>query len=82
MSEKEVFDYRYQIKLTTFEDIFEFFRITNMLSGKIVLKDSSDVCICAKSVLGAMMLVNWDELYCESEKDIYENIKKFCVQKG
>ena len=73
------FNYKYRIKLTTIGDIVEFFKVTTTIPGKVVLKDGAEYCISAKSILGAIPCINWDELYCESENDISAEIEKFCI---
>lgn len=79
MCEGTSFNYRYRVKLTTIGDIVEFFKITTHLPYAVVLRDSANYCISAKSILGAIPCVNWDEVYCESEGDIRTEIEKFCI---
>jgi hypothetical protein len=35
--------------------------------------------VSAKSLLGALCSMEWNELWCECEKDIYSKIERFVV---
>ena len=70
---------KYKIELVTFKDINDFVKIVEKYDFRVKLTDGDDFCVNAKSVMGAMATVEWDELYCESEKDIYTAIQKYIV---
>ena len=71
--------YKYKIELVTFKDINDFVKVAESHDFKIKLTDGDDFCVNAKSLMGAMATVEWDNLYCESEKDIYSAISKYVV---
>ena len=58
-------------------DIKEFTDICGQRAHAVHLTDGNGFRVSAKSLLGAMAAVEWDELYCESEEDIYMLIEKF-----
>lgn len=68
-----------KIELVTMNDIKEFVNIVAALPGEIKLVDGREFCVNGKSLLGVAASIEWDELYCVSENDIYNKIKKFCV---
>jgi phosphotransferase system HPr-like phosphotransfer protein len=68
---------RLRIRLDTFRDAADFADITSKLSGKITITDGAGLCVNAKSVLGALHAMEFEEIWCESEEDIWYNIKDF-----
>ncbi|MBQ0101970.1 MAG: hypothetical protein KBT31_04155 [Firmicutes bacterium] len=70
-----------KIRLDTMKDIQNFVKIT-ISSGaeRIVVTDGNGMVVNAKSVLGMMYAMEFDELYCESDKDIYTAIKDFVIE--
>lgn len=70
---------RAKIRLDTSNDAINFAHITSQLEGKIVVKDSNGFCVNAKSVLGALHALEFNELWVESENDIWMKIKDFII---
>lgn len=70
---------RVKIRLDTIRDASEFTNIANRVGGEIVITDSTGFRVNAKSVLGTIYAMEFTELWCESEKDIYREIEKFVV---
>lgn len=70
--------HKYKIELVTMTDIMEFVRQASLSDGVVKLIDDNGFCVNGKSLLGAMASVEWSELYCLSEEDIYERIERFC----
>jgi hypothetical protein len=68
-----------KIRLDTIGDVNKFVSITSKLKGRIVIKDSNSLCVNAKSLLGALHAMEFNELWCESEEDIWLDIQKFIV---
>ena len=70
---------RVKIDLNTLTDIREFVDIVSNpeIKGPIKLTDGSNYTVNAKSLLAAMCTVEWSELYCVSDEDIYTKIQKF-----
>jgi hypothetical protein len=69
---------RVRIALETMRDVSEFVAITTKIPHKVML-----VCehfkVSAKSLLGALCSMEWDEVWCECEVDIYHEIEKFVI---
>lgn len=68
-----------KIRIDTFSDVLKFVNITSNLSGKIVVTDDTGLCVSAKSILGMLHAMEFQNLWCESENDIYNNIKDFVI---
>lgn len=68
-----------QIRLDTYTDVRDFVRITTALDGDIHITDNKGLRVNAKSLLGAMYSLEFEELWCESEFDIYRNIEDFII---
>lgn len=68
-----------KIELNTLTDIREFVDIVSdpEIQGDIKLTDGNSYTTNARSLLGAMASVEWSELYCVSDEDIYTKIQKF-----
>ena len=69
--------FKTKIELVGMSDINKFIAITTKLPGVIKLTDGENYSVSAKSLLGALASMEWDELYCESETDIYTHIAEF-----
>lgn len=69
--------FKTKIELVGMSDINKFISITTKLPGVIKLTDGDNYSVNAKSLLGALASMEWDELYCESENDIYTHIVEF-----
>jgi hypothetical protein len=69
-----------KIRLETLTDINKFISIVTPLPGKIVVKNSTeDFIVNAKSVFVMICAMNYDDLWLESEHDIYSHISDFVV---
>lgn len=73
---------RYRIRLDTMTDVNRFVKIATAHKGKITLSDGEDFFVSGKSLLGAMYTMEWDQVYCESENEIYYQIKDFIVDES
>lgn len=68
-----------KIDLITMKDCNDFVKVVSSLKGKIVLENGDGFCVNAKSLLGAMASVEWDNLWVVSEEDIYSAISKWVI---
>ena len=69
-----------RIRLDTIPDAYRFSLITSQLEGKIYIVDANEgIKVNAKSVLGALHSMEFSNLWCESEKDIYHAIEDFII---
>ena len=74
---------RVKINLDTMTDIANFVLAVHYATGKhdqVWVKDTNGSCINAKSFLGLVAVRDFNEVWCESEKDIYSAIKRFEVE--
>ena len=44
------------------------------------IKDNEGMCVNARSVIGMLYAMTFNELWCESDNDIYQNIKDFIIE--
>lgn len=68
-----------QIRLDTLSDIQRFVKIVTKYSGAVHITDNNGLRVSAKSILGAMYALEFDELWCESDEDIYHAIEDFII---
>lgn len=74
---------RVKINLDTITDIANFVVAVAHNTGKndtVWVKDTKGSCINAKSFLGLVATRDFDEIWCESEKDIYSAIRPFVIE--
>ena len=72
-----------RINLDTVSDIGNFvIAVTNAVSkaDKVYVTDGDRCCVNAKSFLGLIAARDFNELWCESEKDIYHAIARFTAE--
>jgi hypothetical protein len=72
-----------RINLDTITDIGNFVVAVSNAVGKndkVYVTDGDRCCINAKSFLGLIAARDFDELWCESEKDIYHAIARFTAE--
>lgn len=70
---------RVQIRLDTLHDVQDFVNIVTRMHGNIYITDNAELKVSAKSLLGAIYAMEFEELWCESEEDIYRNIQDFII---
>ena len=73
---------RYRIRLDTMSDVNRFVKMATKNTGKITLSDGEHFTVSGKSLLGAMYTMEWDQVFCESENEIYYEIKDFIVDES
>ena len=67
-----------RVALETMSDISEFVGIANKIKTPISLA-GGDFKVSAKSLLGVIYTMEWQEVWCECSEDIYSKIEKFVV---
>lgn len=70
---------RNRIRIDTVKQANELAAIAARLDGKITITDGQGLTVNAKSVLGALHAMEFNELWLESEKDIYMAIEPFII---
>ena len=73
---------KYRIRLDTMSDVNKFVKIATKHTGKIMLSDGEDFFVSGKSLLGAMYTMEWDQVFCESDTEIYHQIRDFIVDES
>lgn len=67
-----------KVALETMSDVSEFVAIASKVKEPVVLV-GEDFKVSAKSLLGALYTMEWQEVWCECEVDIYNKISKFVI---
>ena len=70
--------FRAKVRLDTKTDIINFVKRVTSVSVPVFLT-SGAYCVSGKSLLGAIYTLEWDDLWCECEHDIYHLINDFIV---
>ena len=68
-----------QIRLDTLRDVQNFVNIATRMRSNVYITDNAGLKVSAKSLLGALYAMEFEELWCESEEDIYRNIQDFII---
>lgn len=66
-----------KINLDTGAAIKRFVEICSRIDERILLVDSDNFCVSAKSLLGAVATMDWSEVYVVCEKDIRASIMEY-----
>ena len=73
---------KYRIRLDTMADVNRFVGIATKIPGKMILTDDENFTVNGKSLLGAMYTFEWDQIFCQSEEEIYFKIKDFIIDES
>lgn len=72
---------RERIRLDTMSEINNFVADMTKYGGKVSLTDKErNFVVSAKSMLGAVYSMEWDEIWVECDEDIYHLIRKYMVE--
>jgi hypothetical protein len=69
-----------KVRLDTVTDIANFVLIASQVKHDVYLTSNNGLKVNGKSFLGVAHAHEFDELWCECEKDIYSAIKDFVVE--
>lgn len=71
-----------KLRLDTVSDVNKFVNITTALNQPITITDGNGLRVNAKSVIGVLHALEFDNLVCETEddNDIYMAIKEFVIE--
>ena len=61
-------------------DVNEFVQIASQAKGNVHITDKRHFKVNGKSLLGVMYSLEFDEIWVESDEDIYSQISKFIVE--
>jgi hypothetical protein len=68
-----------KIRLDTMKDINQFVAACAAVSAVVHVTDGGGLKVSAKSILGVMYAMEFNEIWCECEQDIYGKIERFVV---
>ena len=72
--------FRWKIRLDTLTETNDFLFETNKVEEEVYIRSGQHLCTSAKSALGCHMArIEWNNLICECERDIYWQIQRFVV---
>ena len=69
-----------KVRLDTLSDIKNFVNAVSPIAAEVCLTDGNNLTVSAKSILGAMYTMEWGEVYCTCDKEIYSIIRAFVVE--
>lgn len=69
-----------KVRLDTISDIKGFVNAVNGIAEQVHLTDGNNLTVSAKSILGAMYTMEWSEIYCTCDKDIYRLIQNYVLE--
>ena len=73
--------YSWKIRLDTLTDANDFLFIASQVPEEVYIRSGKNLCTSAKSALGCHMArVEWNNLICECDNDIYTKICKFVIE--
>ena len=70
---------RAKIRLDTMKDISQFVGICSNGAEPVHITDGAGLKVSAKSILGVMYSMEFSDIWCECDKDIYNEIEKFVI---
>ena len=68
-----------KIRLDTLRDVNEFVRVCANVVPQVYVTDGSGLRVSAKSLLGVMYALEFSEIWCECDTDIYFDIERFVI---
>lgn len=72
---------RIKINLDTMTDINDFVKAMVSYGGNVFLTDKDrNFIVSAKSMLGAVYSMEWSEIWCEADEDIYHLLSRFAAE--
>ena len=70
---------RAKIRLDTMKDITQFVAACTKISAPVFITDGTSLKVSAKSILGVMYSMEFSDIWCECEEDIYHYIEQFTI---
>lgn len=71
---------KYKIRLDTSTDVAKFVALTTSIqNAEITVTDGKGMCVNARSLLGMLYALEFTELWCNSNVEIYDLIKDFVI---
>lgn len=71
---------KYKIVLDTVSDVTNFVKnVTTEKEANVTVTDNRGLRVNAKSLMGMLYALEFEELWCESDTEIYEKIKDYVI---
>lgn len=70
----------YKIRIDTMSEATKFSEIASAIPGMVVVSDGNGLRVNAKSILGVLHAMEFENLYCESTMDIFSKIREFIIE--
>ena len=71
---------RERVNLDTMSKINTFVAVCSRLDYKVDLIDGEGYRVSAKSLMGAIATMDWNQVFIECEKDIYAYVQEFLAE--
>ena len=68
-----------KIRLDTLREVNQFVNICSQTSQPVYITDGAGLRVSAKSLLGVMYALEFNEIWCECEHDIWTDIQSFII---
>lgn len=68
-----------KIRLDTVKDINQFVAVCSKVPDAVYISDGAGLKVSAKSILGVMYSMEFDELWCETTANLYNQLDKFII---
>ena len=68
-----------KIRLDTMKDINQFVGICSKVPEPVHITDGAGLKVSAKSILGVMYSMEFEEIWCETEANLYSQLDKFII---
>lgn len=68
-----------KIRLDTMREAQDFVNIATRMPCNVYITDGEGLRVSAKSLLGTLYAMEFSNLWCESDEDIYRNIQDFII---
>ena len=68
-----------KIRLDTLREVNQFVNICSKILNPVYITDNAGLKVSAKSLLGVMYALEFNEIWCECEQDIWMDIQSFII---
>ena len=69
-----------KIRLDTLTDVQNLVKQASTISRPVYITDGKGLKVSAKSIMGALYSLEFEELWCECEQDIFHIVKDFIAE--
>lgn len=70
---------KFKIRLDTMSDVNKLVSVTSQCDCDVFLTDGKGFRVSAKSILGALYTMEWNEVFLESEVDLYNALSDLVI---